>query len=105
MKRYTPSVMRPRFRRSVNYFCASAAFMITQPRMRGQLARYVEVSPGGKRSALPDIEAADACNSQTFATLALLLWRCRAILILFLASLEKCLKLTSKLWVQFLESN
>src|SRR5262249_27644739 len=59
----------------------------------------------GIDSAVPDIEPADARNSQTFATLALLLWRCRAILIVLLAGLEKFLKLTSKLWVQFLESN
>jgi hypothetical protein len=40
---------------------------------------------------------------ETFTTLALLLWRGRAILIFFLAGLEKLLKLTSKLWVQHLE--
>src|SRR5260370_8475092 len=42
---------------------------------------------------------------ETFTTLALLLWRCRAILIFFLAGLEKLLKLTSKLCVQLLESS
>src|ERR1700758_5389779 len=42
---------------------------------------------------------------ETFTTLALLLWRGRAILIFFLAGLEKLLKLTSKLWVQPFESN
>src|SRR6266436_7694009 len=38
-------------------------------------------------------------------TLALLLPRCSAILIFFLAGLEKLLKLTSKLWVQPLENS
>src|SRR6266478_9120045 len=38
-------------------------------------------------------------------TLALLLPRCSAILIFFLAGLEKLLKLASKLWVQLLESS
>jgi hypothetical protein len=43
-----------------------------------------------------------AVKEQAFTTLALLLWRRRAILIFFLAGLEKFLKLTSKLWIETL---
>src|SRR5260370_15763600 len=42
---------------------------------------------------------------ETFTTLALLLRRCRVIVIFFFAGLENLLKLTSKLCVQLLESS
>src|SRR5260370_36598483 len=88
----------------------SSTSLVESSRFRGQAAclgsNSVTSSGRHPRSNFASIGRPLAAFVGTgLTTLALLLWRRRAILIFFLAGLEKFLKLTSKLWIQLFKSS